>query len=191
MLSRLSRAMIVALPVIGLLLCSSVALGLGIGVAPGKMEFSLQPGDTEAQTLHVINHADQESEFHVYVEGVSEEWLVITPGEFVLNAQETKSVEIMAAPPLTTKPEGYDFLVCVVSIPPNSELSIGAGVKVPVTVTVNGKTVVTGQVAESPISTEPSGEGIPVSLILFATGGAIIVLVCGILIIRKRVLNGW
>jgi len=131
MLSRLSKALIVMLPVIGLLLCTSSALAFGIGVAPGKMEFSIRPGDAEVQTLHVINQANQKSEFQVYVEGENEEWFVITPGEFTLNAQETKSVEILVAPPLTTAPEEHDFSICVVSIPPNSDLSIGAGIKVP------------------------------------------------------------
>ena len=131
MLSRLSKALIVMLPVIGLLLCTSSALAFGIGVAPGKMEFSLRPGDAEVQTLHVINQANQKSEFQVYVEGGNEEWFIITPGEFTLNVQETKEVEIMVAPPLTTAPEEHDFSICVVSIPPNSDLSIGAGIKVP------------------------------------------------------------
>ena len=131
MLSRLSKALIVMLPVIGLLLCTSSALAFGIGLAPGKMEFSLRPGDAEVQTLHVINQANQKSEFQVYVEGENEEWFMVTPGEFTLDANETKSVEIVIAPPLTTAPEEHDFSICVVSIPPNSDLSIGAGIKVP------------------------------------------------------------
>jgi len=130
MLSRLSKALIVMLPVIGLLLCASSALAFGIGVAPGKMEFSLRPGDAEVQTLHVINQANQKSEFQVYVEGEDEEWFVITPGKFTLGAQEAKSVEILVAPPLMTEPKDHDFSICVVSIPPNSDLSIGAGIKV-------------------------------------------------------------
>ena len=129
--SRLSKVLMVILPAIGLLLCTSSALAFGVGVAPGKMAFSLRPGDTEAQMLHVINQANQESEFGVYVEGGNKEWFMITPDEFVLNALETKRVEIMVAPPLMTEPEEYDFSICVVSIPPNSDLSIGAGIKVP------------------------------------------------------------
>ena len=131
MLRRLFKALIVILPVMVLLLCTTSVLAFGIGVAPGKMEFSLRPGDTEMQTLHVINQANQKSEFHVYVEGENEEWFVITPGEFTLGAQETKNVEILVAPPLTTAPEEYDFSICITSVPPGSDLRIGAGVKVP------------------------------------------------------------
>ena len=131
MRSRLFKALIVMLPVIVLLLCTSSALAFGIGVAPGKMEFSLRPGNTGVKTLHVVNQANQKSEFQVYVEGENETWFTITPGEFTLNAQETKGVEILVAPPLTTAPKDHDFSICVVSIPPNSDLNIGAGIKVP------------------------------------------------------------
>ncbi len=132
MLRRLSKALIIVLPVTVLLLYASSALAFGIGVAPGKMEFAIRPGGAATNTLHVINQADRQSEFQVYVEGENEEWFVITPGEFSLSAQETKSVEITVAPPLTTPPEDHDFTICVVSIPPDSDLRVGAGIKVPV-----------------------------------------------------------
>jgi len=130
MLCRLLKLLIL-LSIIGLLLFPSSALALGIGVAPGKMEFSLRPGGTESQTLHVINQSSQKSEFQVYVEGSNKEWFEITPGEFTLSAQETKGVEIKVNPPLTTTPEDHDFAICVVSVPPGSDLCVGAGVKVP------------------------------------------------------------
>jgi len=134
MLSRLSKVFLMVLPIIGLLLCTSSVLAFGIGVAPGKMEFSIRPGDTESKILHVINQADHTSEFQVYVEGENEEWFAITPGEFALNARETKDVEIVVALPLMAEVEEQEFSICVVSIPPDSDLNIGAGIKVPVTV---------------------------------------------------------
>jgi len=136
MLRRLFKALIIVLPVTVLLLCASSALAFGIGVAPGKMEFSLRPGNTGVKTLHVANQANHKSEFQVYVEGENETWFTITPGEFTLNAQETKGVEILVAPPLTAAPKDHDFSICVVSIPPNTDLSIGAGIKVPIYVRV-------------------------------------------------------
>ncbi|GAI74505.1 unnamed protein product, partial [marine sediment metagenome] len=131
MLRRLLKASIVVLLIVGLLLCTSSALALSIGVAPGKMEFSLHPGDTEVQTLHVINQETQKSEFQVYAEGGNEEWFKITPDEFALNAQEAKGVEIAVAPPLMITPGDHDLSICVVSVLPGSDLCIGAGVKVP------------------------------------------------------------
>ena len=131
MLRRLFKALIVVLPIIVLLLFTSSAAAVGIGVTPGRMEFSIRPGGTEMKTLHVINQANQKSEFQVYVEGENGAWFTIIPGEFTLNAQETRSVEILVAPPLTTAPEEHDFSICITSVPPSSDLSIGAGIKVP------------------------------------------------------------
>ena len=132
MLHRLpTKALIIILPVMALLLSASSVLAFGIGVAPGNMEFSIRPGDTEMQTLHVINQANKKSEFQVYVEGGNAGWFTITPCEFVLNAQESKDVEILFAPPLMTTPKECDFSICVVSVPPNLDLSIGAGIKIP------------------------------------------------------------
>ena len=130
------KSLIVILPVIILLLCSASALAIGISIAPGEMEFCVRPGDTAMKTLYVINQANQESEFQVYVEGENKDWFMITPGEFALNPLETESVEITIAPPLMTEPEEHDLSICIVSIPPASDLSIGAGIKVPVHIQV-------------------------------------------------------
>lgn len=132
MLHRLpTKALIIMLPAMALLLSASSVLAFGMGVTPGKMEFSIRPGDTEMQTLHVINQANQKSEFQVYVEGGNANWFTITPCEFALNAHESKNVEILFAPPLTTTPEEHDFTICIVSVPPSLDLSIGAGIKIP------------------------------------------------------------
>jgi len=108
----------------------SQVLALGLGVAPGKLDFSVRPGGTEMKTLNVINQSNQESLFRVYVEGEFEEWFLISPGEFTLAPQQSKGVEIVVAPPLTASDE-HDFSICVVSLPPGSDLRIGAGIKVP------------------------------------------------------------
>jgi hypothetical protein len=136
MLRRLWRVLIIVSPITILLLSNSSTLALGIGVAPGKMVFDIQPGGTEVQTLHVINQSGQESEFQVYAEGEKAEWVEISPAEFLLDAQEIKSVEILIAPPLMEEPKAHDFSICVVSIPSDSDLRIGAGVKVPVHVQI-------------------------------------------------------
>jgi hypothetical protein len=131
MLRRLLKASIVMLPIIGLLLCTSSALALGVGVAPGKMEFQVRPGSTEVQTLYVINQSDQESEFQVYVEGKNKNWFEITPSQFILKAKETKGVEIAVAPPLITIPGDHDFSMCILCLASEPDLRMGAGVKVP------------------------------------------------------------
>jgi len=131
MLGRLLKVSIVVLPVIGVLLYTSSVLALGVGVAPGKMEFKVRPGGSEVQTLHVINQSNQETEFQVYVEGGNKNWFEITPAEFTLGAQEVREVEVAVAPPLITAPGEHDFSMCIVCLTPESNLRIGAGVKVP------------------------------------------------------------
>lgn len=127
---RLLITLIVILPIVGLMLCTSTALAVGIGVTPGKMDFSVHPGGSQVQTLYVINQDNQPSEFEVYVEGSNVNWVSITPAKFVLKSQESKKVVIAVAPPITAGPQAVNLSICVVSIPPDSDLLIGTGVKV-------------------------------------------------------------
>ena len=136
MAGKLVKLFIVLLPVIGLLLAASSALALSVGVAPGRMDFEVRPGGTEVQTLNIINQSDQASQFQVYVEGGNEGWFEITPAEFTLNAGEVKEVEIAVAPSLFAASGDHDFDMCIVCLPPETELRVGAGVKVPTHVEV-------------------------------------------------------
>ena len=121
--------------VLSLIILPSQVLALGLGVAPAKLDFIVRPGGNEMKTLHVINQSNQESIFRVYVEGEYEEWFLINPGEFMLASQQSRGVEIVVAPPFTASDE-HDLSICVVSLPPDSNLGIGAGVKVPTNIQV-------------------------------------------------------
>ena len=136
MAGKLVKLFIVLLPVIGLVLAASSALALSVGVAPGRMDFEVRPGGTEVQTLNIINQSDQASQFQVYVEGGNQGWFEINPAEFTLNAGEVRGVEIAVAPSLFTAAGDHDFDMCVVCLPPETELRVGAGVKVPTHVEV-------------------------------------------------------
>jgi P pilus assembly chaperone PapD len=136
MKGKLAKASVVLLPIIGLALAAASALALSVGVAPGRMDFTVRPGGTEAQTLNIINQSEQASHFQVYVEGGNEGWFEITPAEFTLNAGEVRGVEIAVAPSLFTAAGDHDFDMCIVCLPPEAELRIGAGVKVPTHVQV-------------------------------------------------------
>jgi len=129
MLCRVLRLSLL-LVVLSLIIFPSQVLALGLGVTPGKLDFSVQAGGAETKTLNVINQSDRESPFRVYVEGEFEEWFLISPGDFTLAPQQSKDVEIVVAPPLTASDE-HDFSICVVSLPAGSDLRIGAGIKVP------------------------------------------------------------
>jgi len=136
MAGKLAKAAIVALPIIGLLMSAASALALSVGVAPGRMDFTVRPGGSEVQTLNIINQSDQASRFQVYVEGGNEGWFEIEPDQFILNAGEVRGVEIAVAPSLFTAAGDHDFDMCVVCLPPETELRVGAGVKVPTHVEV-------------------------------------------------------
>jgi P pilus assembly chaperone PapD len=136
MAGRLAKTSIALLPIIGLLLAASSALALSVGVAPGRMDFKVRPGGTEVQTLNVINQSDQASHFQVYIEGGNEGWFEITPAEFTLSAGEVRGVEIAVGPSLFTVPGDHDFDMCILCLPPETELRVGAGIKVPTHVQV-------------------------------------------------------
>ena len=133
---RLAKASILLLPIIAVLLAASSALALSVGVAPGRMEFEVRPGGTAMQTLNVINQSDQPSQFQVYVEGGNQGWFEINPAQFTLDAGEVRGVEVAVAPSLFTAAGGHDFDTCIVCLPPEAELRVGAGVKVPAHVEV-------------------------------------------------------
>jgi len=124
MLCRVLRLSLL-LVVLSLIIFPSQVLALGLGVTPGRLDFTIRPGGTETKTLHVINQSDRESLFRVYIEDKYKEWFLITPGEFILPPQQSKGVKIVLTPPLTALGE-HEFYVCVASLPPGSDLRIGA-----------------------------------------------------------------
>ena len=133
---RLIKTIIMLLPVLGLLLAASSAMALSLGVTPGKMDFTVRPGGTETQTLNVINQSHQDALFEVYVEGGNGGWFEITPEQFTLSAGEVRAVEIAVAPSLFTVPGDHQFDMCVVCLPPEAELTVGAGIRVPTNVQI-------------------------------------------------------
>ena len=104
---------------------------MGLGVIPGRLDFHVRPGGTETQTLHVVNQSDAPSHFEVYVEGEWTDWFAVAPGEFILHGGEVKAVEIALATPLTAKLQEYEATVCVVTLQPDSDLRLGAGIRIP------------------------------------------------------------
>jgi len=141
MFCRVLRLILLSV-VLSLIIFPSQVLALGLGVTPGKLDFTT---------------------FRVYIEGEYQEWFLITPGEFILPPQQSKGVEIMVTPPLTALGE-HEFSVCVVSLPPGSDLRIGAGIKVSAHV----------QILEFPI------------VLILGGGATALALLAGILIWRRR-----
>ncbi len=138
MLHRLRTASAVILPVVVLLLGASSVLGAGVGVSPGRMEFSVRPGGMETQELYVVNQNSEAADFVVYVEGRNAGWFRITPAEFTLPGKGHRNVEIELTPSIIAYPQEYDISVCVISMPVGSDLRIAAGIKVATHVQITG-----------------------------------------------------
>jgi len=153
------------------MLLSTPALALGLGVTPAKLDFSVSPGGTQRQTLNVVNQSDTEAQFQVYVEGEYKEWLVIKPDEFALAPSQIEAVEVKVKPPFNASGE-HRCSVCVVSQLPESGLRIGSGIKVPVQINLTGLPVVMG--------------GVPIMAVLLPVTAAVVILVSGVLIWRRR-----
>ena len=104
---------------------------IGIGVTPGTLNFSVQVGISDTQSLHVINTGTEVSNYRVYVDENYADWFDISPDNFTLGANENKEVILTLTPSLSSKGE-FDFKIYAVSSSPSSDFSVGSGIKVPV-----------------------------------------------------------
>jgi len=104
---------------------------IGIGVTPGTLNFSVQVGISDTQSLHVINTGTDVSNYRVYVDENYADWFDISPDNFTLGANENTEVKLTLTPSLSTKGE-FDFKIYAVSSSPSSDFSVGSGIKVPV-----------------------------------------------------------
>lgn len=130
MKSKLLKTAILMLPLLCLIILSSPVLALGIGVTPGKLNFDVSPGSTTSQTLNIVNQSDSETKFRIYTDDDFEEWFNIQPTEFVLEAHQTKDVEVVVSPPLMAEQNLHSTTIYIISTPPESKLQLGAGIKV-------------------------------------------------------------
>jgi hypothetical protein len=141
MKSKLLRITILMLPVISLILLSSPVFALGIGVTPGKLNFNVSPGTTEVQTINIINQSDADARFQVYMNDDLKEWFEILPGDFVLTARKVQNVEIKVSPPLLAKQNLHNTTIYIISTPPESDLKLGAGIKVATNVQITSSPI--------------------------------------------------
>jgi hypothetical protein len=114
---------------------------IGIGVTPGSMNFSVQVGISDTQSLYVINTGTEVSNYSVYVDENYADWFDISPDNFTLGANENKEVILTLTPSLLTKGE-FDFKIYAVSSSPSSDFSVGSGIKVPVHANVSNSGII-------------------------------------------------
>jgi hypothetical protein len=112
------------------------ALGVGVGAAPSELDFSIRPGGSATETLHVINTGDSEAHYRVYVEEDYEGWFDIVPVEFSLAPQANLETHITVSAPLFSFGD-HSTHVNVVTANSQLELGVGAGIKVPTHIRVS------------------------------------------------------
>jgi len=124
---------IAILGLVVLLLATPSVAAVGIGVSPAKMEFDVCAGESITKTLYVINTGDVGASYEVYAD---ESYLAVKPEEFQLSPGEIQAVSVIVSIPENADIEGYATTISVVTSNPLSDLAVGAGVKIPVSVTV-------------------------------------------------------
>jgi hypothetical protein len=144
-LKTVRRLSVIVLVLLGIIVIPSMVLASGVGVTPGKLEFSVRPGGKSTQDLQVFNQSDQISKFQLYVEGFDETWFEISPAEFTLNPHEIKTVQVAFTPSITAAPENTTIQLCIVSLPQDADLRIGTGIKLKTTVTITELPIMTIQ----------------------------------------------
>lgn len=130
MKGKLLKIAILMLPLISLILLSSPVFALGVGVTPGRLNFDVSPGSTATQSLNILNQSDSEAKIRVYLDEVFKDWFTISPAEFILNAHEAEKIEITVSPPSRTKQDLHSTTIFVIAVPSESNLQLGAGIKV-------------------------------------------------------------
>lgn len=113
------------------LMFAQTVLAFGVGVTPGNLDFSAQIGDSDTESLFVINTGTEVSNYKVYVDKDYADWFDISPDNFTLNANENKEV-ILKLKPHTSAAGDFNFMAYVVVSSTSSDVSIGHGIKIPV-----------------------------------------------------------
>ena len=115
---------------------------IGVGVTPGNLNFSVQAGSSDTGILYVINTGSEVSNYRVYVDEDYVDWFDISHEIFNLDAGENQAVTFTIRPPPLAKGD-VDLTAYVVSSSPDSDFSVGSGIKVPVHATVSNSGVKT------------------------------------------------
>ena len=127
--------LLVAMALVALIPVQVAAIGLGI--SPSKLIIEARPGAVVRENLYVMNTTGEESQFQIYTDEQYMDWIRIEPDQFVLAPDAHKTVEIAASPPHLSSGI-HDLNIYVVSMSPGSGFHLGAGIKVPTRVNVQG-----------------------------------------------------
>lgn len=128
-----------------LLLLPITAIAAGLQVSPSKLEMSVT-GKPVATTLVVVNPTADVQLFEVYVSDF-DKLITLRPASFTLQSGQRQNVAVSVNP--TYMPSGSGMVSTDVSIVgrplAQSNVPVGTGVKVPLTVTLSTRRVPTTQ----------------------------------------------
>jgi len=113
------------------LMFTQIVSASGVGVTPGNLDFSMQIGGSDTESIFVFNTGTEVSNYKVYVDKDYADWFDISPDNFTLNANENKEV-ILTLKPQTSAAGNFNFMAYVVVSSTSSDVSIGHGIKIPV-----------------------------------------------------------
>ena len=113
------------------LMFTQIVSASGVGVTPGNLDFNVQIGGSDTESLFVFNTGTEVSNYKVYVDKDYADWFDISPDNFTLSANENKEV-ILKLKPQTSAAGDFNFMAYVVVSSTSSDVSIGHGIKIPV-----------------------------------------------------------
>ena len=118
------------------LFCFSQVLAIGIGANPSFLDLELKLGQSKEAKILVYNISQEAGIFQVFPDELND-WIKITPDNFRLEAGENKEVRIK----ILAKEEGRKTTNLSVSAAPldRSSFSVNAGLKIPLTLNVEGE----------------------------------------------------
>lgn len=114
---------------------ATTAYASGVGASPSRLEIIDNASDFDG-TIHVMNTGDEDSLYRVYAEGTYAGWFDIVPREFLLSPGQTTEVKITASSPSAIRGE-HTVNICIESFEATSDLHVGAGIRVPVYISVS------------------------------------------------------
>ncbi|WP_135609485.1 hypothetical protein [Methanococcoides sp. AM1] len=126
----------IVISILVLLMIAQASSATGVGASPGRLNFTVEVGSSDTQSLYVKNTGDSISNYLVYVDDEYTEWFLISNDNFTLDAGEVKEVTLELKPPVSGAGE-HEFKAYVLSTSPEGDLGVGSGIKIPVNVHVS------------------------------------------------------
>jgi hypothetical protein len=110
---------------------------------PGSLNFSIQTGSSDTESLFVVNTGTEVTNYKVYVDEDYADWFDVLPDKFNLSGSENKEVKLKLKPPLSANGK-YDFKAHVVASSLSSDFCVDSSINVPVQATVSNSGIKMG-----------------------------------------------